>query len=494
MTRPDVPEGFTATGPRASGAPAPTATTERAPRTAGHVSALDLFSIGIGPSSSHTVGPMRAARLFLEPLRASGRLGDVHRVRVVLHGSLAATGAGHGTPAAVLAGLAGLEPETCDPAVVGRMPEAVERGGGLRLLGVHQVAFAAADLRMAPLTRLPRHPNAMTLEATDAAGDVLAADTWFSVGGGFVVRDGDDETAVPSVEAPYGFADAADLLRLCDSEGVGIADLAWRNEVAVHGEAAARAGLEARWDAMAACVEAGLGTEGDLPGWMRVKRRAAGVARRLHEREAVLHAAGAGLGPDLPAQWLQAYAMAVNEENAAGGRVVTAPTNGAAGILPAVGVYASRFHGVGRDALARDYLLTAAAIGSLYKRNASISGAEAGCQGEVGSASSMAAGALTAVLGGTPRQVENAAEIAMEHHLGLTCDPVGGFVQVPCIERNAIAAGTAVAATRMALLGDGEHVVSLDTVIETMRQTGRDMSSNYKETSQGGLAVNVVEC
>jgi len=462
-----------------------------------HVSALDLFSIGIGPSSSHTVGPMRAARLFLEPLRASGALERVARVRVVLYGSLAATGAGHGTPAAVLAGLVGLDPETCDPAVVAGLPEAVEHGGGLRLLGVQQVAFGPADLRMAPLTRMPRHPNAMSLEALDADGEQVASDVFFSVGGGFVVRDGDDEVPVPASPAPFAFADAADLLRLCDREGASIAELAWRNEVAVHGEDAARRGLESRWDAMAACVASGLETEGELPGWMRVKRRAHAVATRLQQQEALVPV-GAPPAPallsDLPAQWLQAYAMAVNEENAAGGRVVTAPTNGAAGILPAVGVYASRFHGISREVLARDYLLTAAAIGSLYKRNASISGAEAGCQGEVGSAASMAAGALTAILGGTPRQVENAAEIAMEHHLGLTCDPVGGFVQVPCIERNAIAAGTAVAATRMALLGDGEHVVSLDTVIETMRQTGRDMSANYKETSQGGLAVNVVEC
>jgi L-serine dehydratase len=471
-----------------------------------HVSALDHFSGGIGPSSSHTVGPMRAARLFLDGVAAAGLLDHVARVEVVLYGSLAATGLGHGTPSAVLAGLAGMEPETCDPLVVSSMQRSVEQGGGIRLLGRHQVAFAPNDLRMAPLTRMPRHPNAMSLEVRDADGAALAREVWFSTGGGFVVRDGDDEHVVPAAEAPFAFVDADDLLRLCDAEGVGIAELAWRNEVAVHGEAAAAAGLAARWAAMEACVDSGLAASGVLPGWMKVPRRARQIAEmlRAQEERATAFAIGGSavdqgrasslLTSDLPAQWLQAYAMAVNEENAGGGRVVTAPTNGAAGIIPAVGYYAMRFHGVARDELERGYLLTAAAIGSLYKRNASISGAEAGCQGEVGSAASMAAGALTAVLGGTPRQVENAAEIAMEHHLGLTCDPVGGFVQVPCIERNAIAAGTAVAATRMALLGDGSHVVSLDTVIETMRQTGRDMADSYKETSRAGLAVNVVEC
>ncbi|WP_423919192.1 L-serine ammonia-lyase, iron-sulfur-dependent, subunit alpha [Frigoribacterium sp. 2-23] len=481
-----------------------------------YVSALDLFSIGIGPSSSHTVGPMRAALSFVEAVLHSGRLDDVVRVEAVLYGSLAATGLGHGTPSAVLAGLAGMEPETCDPLVVSRMTEAVEQGGGIRLLGTRQIAFSPGDLRMAPLTRMPRHPNAMSVEAFDAAGESLSREVYFSIGGGFVVRDGDDEHAVPASEAPLAFVDADDLLRLCDENGLTIAQLAWQNEVALHGADTVAAGLDARWLAMEDCVDVGLSTEGVLPGWMKVRRRARATADRLRTLEEAQVASPASVpstvgGPaspaaaatpapssllssDLPAQWLQAYAMAVNEENAGGGRVVTAPTNGAAGIIPAVGYYAMRFHGVTRASLAREYLLTAAAIGSLYKRNASISGAEAGCQGEVGSASSMAAGALAAVLGGTPRQVENAAEIAMEHHLGLTCDPVGGFVQVPCIERNAIAAGTAVAAARMALGGDGSHVVSLDTVIETMRQTGRDMKDSYKETSRAGLAVNVIEC
>ncbi|MCU1526341.1 MAG: serine ammonia-lyase, partial [Frondihabitans sp.] len=345
--------------------------------------------------------------------------------------------------------------------------------------------FAPGDRRLAPLTRLPQHPNAVCFVVFDEAGASLLRQVYFSVGGGFVVREGDEDRALPAREAPLGFATAAELLALCDRDGVSIAEIAWTNECALHGADVVTRGLAERWDAMESCIEHGLAATGVLPGWMKVPRRAHDVATRLRGDEA---------GGDLPAQWLQAYALAVNEENAAGGRVVTAPTNGAAGIIPAVGHYAGEFLGIPRERLQRDYLLTAAVVGSLYKRNASISGAEAGCQGEVGTAASMAAAGLTAVLGGTPHQIENAAEIAMEHHLGLTCDPVGGFVQVPCIERNAIASGTAVSAARLALLGDGAHFVSLDTVIETMRQTGVDMSSNYKETSAAGLAVNVIEC
>lgn len=450
-----------------------------------YVSALDLFSVGVGPSSSHTVGPMRAAREFLVSLADAGLLDRVGRIEVALYGSLAATGLGHGTPDAVLAGLQGLEPETCDPDDVRGLTGRVEGAGSLSLLGRHPVGFAPGDLRLAPLTRLPQHPNALGFEVFDDAGSSVARQVYFSVGGGFVVREGDDDRALPAREAPLGFATAAELLSLCDAQGSSIAAIAWINEVALHGADAVEAGLEERWTAMEGCIEAGLGATGILPGWMKVPRRAASVAATLRSTPDA---------PDVAAQWLQAYALAVNEENAGGGRVVTAPTNGAAGIIPAVGRYALDFLGASRSSIVRDYLLTAAVIGSLYKRNASISGAEAGCQGEVGSAASMAAAGLTAVLGGTPRQVENAAEIAMEHHLGLTCDPVGGFVQVPCIERNAIAAGTAVAATRLALLGDGAHFVSLDTVIETMRQTGRDMASSYKETSEAGLAVNVIEC
>ncbi|ROQ39452.1 L-serine dehydratase [Frondihabitans sp. PhB188] len=447
-----------------------------------YVSALDLFSVGIGPSSSHTVGPMRAGRRFAGEVAGSCAPGSVEALEVTLYGSLAATGIGHGTPDAVIGGLMGLDPETCDPAAVRGLAERTT--GTLPLDGVGEVGFAG--VRLAPLTRLPAHPNALSFEVRSTTGETVRRDVYYSVGGGFVVREGEPDQALPDREAPLGFDTAAELLALCDEHDAPIADIAWRNEVALHGADAVVAGLEARWAAMEACIDAGLTATGVLPGWMKVPRRAADVAARLSEVSAT--------DLDAPARWLQAFALAVNEENAGGGRVVTAPTNGAAGIIPAVGLYAIRFLGIERAAVVRDYLLTAAVIGSLYKRNASISGAEAGCQGEVGSASSMAAAGLTAVLGGSWRQIENAAEIAMEHHLGLTCDPVGGFVQVPCIERNAIAAGTAVSAARLALLGDGSHFVSLDTVVETMRQTGRDMSANYKETSAAGLAVNIIEC
>ncbi|GAA4265585.1 L-serine ammonia-lyase [Frondihabitans peucedani] len=450
-----------------------------------YVSALDLFSVGIGPSSSHTVGPMRAARSFADEALRSCAATGIARVGITLFGSLAATGLGHGTPDAVVAGLEGHDPETCDPAVVRGLLRRVEEAGVVRLSGQVEVPFAAGDLVLAPLTRLPQHPNALAFELFDRAGESLAREVFFSVGGGFVVREGEQDRALPQQEAPLGFDTALDLLAVCERLDLSIADVAWQNECALNGQDAVERGLEERWSAMEGCIEAGLRGTGLLPGWMKVPRRARAVAARLSAEPDA---------PDAAPQWLQAFALAVNEENAGGGRVVTAPTNGAAGIIPAVGLYAQRFLGVPRSAIVREYLLTAAAVGSLYKRNASISGAEAGCQGEVGTAASMAAAGLTAVRGGTPRQVENAAEIAMEHHLGLTCDPVGGFVQVPCIERNAIAAGTAVSAMRLALLGDGAHFVSLDTVIETMRQTGRDMSSNYKETSAAGLAVNVIEC
>ncbi|MGA1810873.1 L-serine ammonia-lyase [Frondihabitans sp. 4ASC-45] len=459
-----------------------------------YVSALDLFSVGIGPSSSHTVGPMRAASRFVAELLGSfasnGQSPEqIARVEVVLYGSLAATGLGHGTLDAVLAGLQGLEPETCDPDDVRGLRDRIESAGSLTLASQITVPFGRDDLRLAPLTRLPEHPNALSFEARDAAGASLGRDVYFSVGGGFVVREGEADRALPTREAPLGFATAAELLEVCDRAGLAIADVAWQNEVALHGVDALEAGLEERWSAMEECIDAGLTTTGVMPGWMQVPRRAHDVAAHLTAEEA-----GGAAVPDAPHRWLQAFALAVNEENAGGGRVVTAPTNGAAGIIPAVGKYALTFLGISRESIVRDYLLTAALVGSLYKRNASISGAEAGCQGEVGTAASMAAAGLCAVLGGTVRQIENAAEIAMEHHLGLTCDPVGGFVQVPCIERNAIASGTAVSAARLALLGDGSHFISLDTVIETMRQTGRDMSANYKETSAAGLAVNVIEC
>lgn len=443
-----------------------------------YVSALELFSIGIGPSSSHTVGPMRAAAAFIAELRDHDLLDKADRLHIRLHGSLAATGIGHGTPDAVLAGLRGLSPETCDPAAVhGRWAE-LSAGGAMQ---VEHITVTAADVAFEPFARDLGHPNALTLAAT-RQGEELWASCYLSIGGGFILRAGSrppEPTPVPST-----YRTATQLLDALD--GRSIADIAWADEVALHGEAEATRGLDAIWAAMSACVAAGVRADGVLPGGLRVRRRAAAAQQALDAR--------AARGERVAAEErLAVWAMAINEENAAGGRVVTAPTNGAAGVLPAVLHYLTCEHGADRDTV-HTFLLTAAAIGSIVKANASISGAEAGCQGEVGSACAMAAAGTTAVLGGTPRQVENAAEIAMEHHLGLTCDPVGGLVQIPCIERNAVAAATALTAARIALLGDGQHVVSLDTVIETMRQTGADMSSRYKETSEAGLAVNVVEC
>ncbi|MEH3089951.1 MAG: L-serine ammonia-lyase [Microbacterium arborescens] len=462
-----------------------------------YVSAFELFSIGVGPSSSHTVGPLRAARTFVERLRASGGLSSVDRVGCVLYGSLGATGIGHGTPDAVVAGLQGHAPETVDPDVVRGAWSGWADGSPLLLDGVRPVSFARGDIVFEPRTRLPGHPNAMTLSAWDAAGAPVLQETYFSVGGGFIRRDGDDggsggEAAMPW---PYRFDSARELLELCEREQLSIAGLARRNEEALRSEADVAAGLDAIWEAMTGCVESGLRAEGTLPGMLRVRRRAGAMRAQLEAAES------AG-GRELPGEWLGAFALAVNEENASGGRVVTAPTNGAAGILPAVAMYWWRFaaesllapEDLDRRRGIRRFLLTATALGSLFKANASISGAEGGCQAEVGSACAMAAGGLTAVMGGDNAQIENAAEIAMEHHLGLTCDPVGGLVQIPCIERNAIAASTAVTAARLALRGDGTHYVSLDAVVETMRQTGIDMSHKYKETSEGGLAVNVVEC
>lgn len=447
---------------------------------------LDLFTIGIGPSSSHTVGPMRAARLFAVDLESAGHLPNLHRVTITLYGSLGATGAGHGTTNALIAGLAGETAESCDPVSVLTAWDAALATGQISVLG-KTISMAAEDLRLAPLTRMPKHSNAMLFQGFDQAGQVLLERTYYSVGGGFV--EGDEAPLAVDNEVPYAFTSAVELLAICERENLTIADVARANAVAQIGEPAVEAKLTSVWRAMVNCIESGLEAHGVLPGYLAVQRRAAGMAAKLRERQANLEPAG-----EMTNEWLQAFAIAVNEENAAGMRVVTAPTNGAAGIIPAVGYFARQFKKVTDAQLAHDYLLTAAAIGSLYKRNASISGAEAGCQGEVGSACSMAAAGLTAVMGGTVRQIENAAEIAMEHNLGLTCDPVGGFVQMPCIERNAIAAGTALAATRLALMGDGSHKISLDTVIETMRQTGADMSTKYKETSMGGLAVNVIEC
>ena len=455
-----------------------------------YVSALDLFSIGIGPSSSHTVGPMRAALAFADHLAASGRLPDVRRVTCSLYGSLGATGLGHGTPDAILAGLAGLRPETCDPRDVRAAWSSLTGGETLTLLGSHKIAISKDDVSFEPRTRLPGHPNALTLWAWgEAGGRPLLEETYYSIGGGFIRGEGDAVARRPRVQQPMAYSTSVELLALCATHGLDICDVARANEVAMHGAETLDAGLDAIWDAMRDCVEAGLHVDGTLPGGLGVKRRASAVRARLEEYDHL-----PVRDRDTSTEWLHAFALAVNEENAAGGRVVTAPTNGAAGIIPAVGHYYLRFVPGASSAGVRRFLLTAVAIGSLVKANASISGAEGGCQAEVGSACAMAAGALCAALGGTPRQVENAAEIAMEHHLGLTCDPVGGLVQVPCIERNAIAASTAVSAARLALHGDGTHLVSLDNVIETMRQTGLDMMTKYKETSEGGLAVNVTEC
>jgi L-serine dehydratase len=460
------------------------------------VSVFDLFKIGIGPSSSHTVGPMRAARLFGLRLQHEGLLDRVARVQVLLYGSLGATGKGHGSDKAVLLGLAGHEPDTVDVEAIPALMDAI-RAGDLNLLGQHKVAFdEAKDLVFKRRETLPFHANGMRCIAFAADGSELANRVYYSVGGGFVVSDevaadgSKQKVIAPDVTVlPYPFKSGDELLVQTQRHGISIAELMRRNECHWRSEAEIDAGLMKIWDVMQACVTRGCKTEGILPGGFKVKRRAAQLHRDLTANpEAALR------DPLQVMDWVNLYALAVNEENAAGGRVVTAPTNGAAGIIPAVLHYYTRFvHGSTQKGVV-DFLLTAAAIGILYKENASISGAEVGCQGEVGVACSMAAGALCAVMGGTPEQVENAAEIGMEHHLGLTCDPVGGLVQIPCIERNAIASVKAINAARMALRGDGTHFVSLDKVIKTMRDTGADMMTKYKETARGGLAVNIVEC
>jgi L-serine dehydratase len=456
-------------------------------RHSAYISALDLFSIGIGPSSSHTVGPMRAAKAFVDLLGERGILAATTRIECALYGSLGATGIGHGTPDAVVAGLRGLAPETCDPDSLRGGWSALGDGTALTVGGNHSIVVRTADVRLAPLTRRDGHPNTMTLRAFDAHARVLAEETYFSIGGGFITQPGTPD--VPQVQhaLPYPYNTAAELLDLCARHSMSIAEIALANESALRSPDDTGRGLDAIWHTMRECMDAGISTEGTLPGGLAVPRRAGMVARALaRESES-------GHGPN-EREWLHVYAMAVNEENAAGHRVVTAPTNGAAGIIPAVVAYYLRITPSATPADIRMYLLTATAIGSLFKSNASISGAEGGCQAEVGSASAMAAAGLCALFGGTPAQIENAAEIAMEHNLGLTCDPVGGLVQIPCIERNALAATKAFSAARLSLYGDGTHIVSLDMVIETMRQTGVDMSSKYKETSTGGLAVNVVEC
>jgi L-serine dehydratase len=461
------------------------------------VSVFDLFKIGIGPSSSHTVGPMRAARMFTLRLQQGGRLSQTRRVRCWLYGSLGATGKGHGSDTAVLLGLAGHQPDTVEIDAVPALLQAIRSEKRVSLLGQVEIPFdEREDLLFMRRETLPFHANGMCLAAYDAEGQELDRHCYYSVGGGFVVSDevaGDGARqkviAPDATVLPLPFTTGERLLALTRQEKLSIAQVMRHNERHWRSDAEIDAGLLDIWRVMQDCVRRGCQTEGILPGGFKVKRRAAALYRSLTEHpEAALRDTLAVL------DWVNLYALAVNEENAAGGRVVTAPTNGAAGIVPAVLHYYTRFIPGATNTGVVDFLLTAAAIGILYKENASISGAEVGCQGEVGVACSMAAGALCAVLGGTPEQVENAAEIGMEHHLGLTCDPVGGLVQIPCIERNAIAAVQALNAARMALRGDGSHFVSLDKVIKTMRETGADMKAKYKETARGGLAVNIVEC
>jgi len=458
------------------------------------VSTFDLYKIGIGPSSSHTVGPMRAAARFVEHhLAEAGRLQDVVRVRAEVFGSLAMTGRGHGTDKAVLMGLEGQWPNAIDPDMI---PAALQRIRGekrVRLAGSHEIGFnEKTDLIMNKRQKLPFHTNGMRFAAYDVDGREIASRDYYSVGGGFVVNQdeaAEDRIVADTTPVAHPFASGDELLARCAQSGLTIAQLMMDNERAWRSDEAIHDGLRELWQAMQDCVARGIRESGTLPGGLHVVRRAPSLHAELASKpEAAMR------DPLTVLDWVNLYALAVNEENAAGGRVVTAPTNGAAGIIPSVLHYYARFIPGANEQGVFDFLLTAAAVGILYKENASISGAEVGCQGEVGVACSMAAAGLTAALGGTPGQIENAAEIGMEHNLGLTCDPIGGLVQIPCIERNAMGAVKAINASRMALRGDGKHKVSLDKVIRTMRDTGRDMQDKYKETSRGGLAVNVIEC
>jgi L-serine dehydratase len=456
------------------------------------LSSFDLFKVGLGPSSSHTTGPMKAALRFVSFLQAQPNAQAVAKLDVRLYGSLALTGAGHHTDRAIMLGLCGLEPETIEPAHADAVIETIHSSHCLKLGGKVEIDFTPPnDIRFEGQTSLPFHTNGLRFSAFDDGGDMIASRIYYSIGGGFVV---DEEEAGRNAKDEAGsapkhpFSNAQELLARADDVGLSIAQLMLENECALRPRADVLAGLDKIWGHMRASMENGLTRGGKLPGALDVRRRAGDLYTKLKARD------------PKPSQscersdWVNLWAMAVNEENASGGRVVTAPTNGAAGVIPAVINYYLHFvAGANADGVRR-FLLTAAAIGGLYKRNASISGAEVGCQGEVGVACSMAAGALAAVLGGTNAQIENAAEIGMEHNLGMTCDPVGGLVQIPCIERNAFGAAMAIQAARLAMLGDGQHAISLDEVIKTMFETGRDMSSKYKETSQGGLAVNIVEC
>ncbi|MBR9882446.1 MAG: L-serine ammonia-lyase [Oceanospirillales bacterium] len=455
------------------------------------ISVFDLFKIGVGPSSSHTVGPMRAALAFVQQLTEQGVRPSVRRVKVELFGSLSATGVGHGTDKATVMGLMGESPDSIDPRRIEPAVKAVWETEYLSLAGGEGIEFDwNRDMQFVDEV-LPYHPNAMRLTAFGDIGE-LYQNTYYSIGGGFVL-DESEATAtahlVPQIELPYDFNSAVELLALCRQNGLRISELMLENERVWRNDSEIRDGVDSIWKVMQECVANGLENEGILPGGLKVRRRAPSLYRSLQQASA-----GNVISTTLSAMdWVNLYALAVNEENAAGGRMVTAPTNGAAGIVPAVLMYYMRFKEQATDDDVMNFLLAAAAIGALCKKNASISGAEVGCQGEVGSACAMAAAGLTEVLGGTPEQVENAAEIALEHNLGLTCDPVAGLVQVPCIERNAIAAMKAINAAQMALRGDGEHFISLDKVIRTMRDTGRDMQDKYKETSRGGLAVNAID-
>ena len=458
------------------------------------ISVFDLFSIGIGPSSSHTVGPMRAAFMFAQGLKSDGILKEVRRITVGLYGSIGATGKAHGTEKAILLGLEGEKPQNFNPKHTSDRIGRIEESKRLNLLGDSPIPFnKAKDLVFYKRQNLPYHSNGMIFVAYDGMGNEFAKRTYYSVGGGFVVNEeatGVDRIKEDDTKSPYPFTTATELIALCEKNDIKISRLMLENEKERLSEKEIKRDLLNIWSVMQQCVSNGISNDGILPGGLNVRRR----ARQLYQnllRKSELDMISPGLS-DM--DWVNVYAIAVNEENAAGGRVVTAPTNGAAGIVPAVmHYYWKHCRGVSDDKIV-DFLLVAGAIGILYKENASISGAEVGCQGEVGSACSMAAGGLTEILGGSIYQVENAAEIAMEHNLGLTCDPIGGLVQIPCIERNAVGAVKAINAARMSLRGDGKHFVSLDQVIRTMRETGEDMKDKYKETSRGGLAVNVIEC
>ena len=457
------------------------------------ISVFDLFKIGVGPSSSHTVGPMTAAANFADHLEDRGLVDQVSRIQVDLYGSLSATGVGHGTDNSIIVGLMGERPATIDPEIILPTVAALKEHSRLNLLNKKEIEFEwQRDMRLLN-ENLDFHPNAMRLTAFDAESGELFSNTYYSIGGGFVIDESEasaDAHLVPQVELPYEFNNAAELLKLCQENNLRVSELMMENEKVWRSEAEIRSGLIDIWAAMKDCIANGLHKEGILPGGLNVRRRAMSLHKSLIRatRPNVISTTLSAM------DWVNLYALAVNEENAGGGRMVTAPTNGAAGIIPAVLMYYMEFTPNPSEDSVVDFLLAAAAIGALCKKNASISGAEVGCQGEVGSACAMAAAGLCEVLGGTPDKVENAAEIGLEHNLGLTCDPVGGLVQVPCIERNAIAAMKAINATQMALRGDGSHFISLDKVIRTMRDTGMDMQDKYKETSRGGLAVNAIEC